>query len=383
MKPSKRAQLGVSLIEAILAFGVMAFGMMAVVGMQATLRTNGDLARQRAEAVRIAQDAIEEWRGFSTLVTTTDRMAYADIATVASLDVAGTNATYVLKRQVNGEPAVSGTVAPQRVTLVVDVEWSDRSGQPQSVRLASSITGLEPEVGASLVLAANPDPVVTPRGRHRGIPPDAVPLGIGTSGYVPPGQGGDGTRVAWVFNNADGSITICSTAGVVSSDLLFSGSAPVCGTDRALLISGVVRFATDIDPGAAADSVANPAGPEAPFGLRVVQSLTDGGSRLITCHQQPVIDNQKQFYCAVPITATAPTWNGAVEFTLPLPIAVNAGISAADQYKVCRYHAEASYSNVGSARLNQNFVIIKAGTGSAVYACPTTGTPRTWAHQPG
>ncbi len=380
MNTSRKRQLGVSLIEALVAFGVMAFGMMAVVGMQATLRTNGDLARQRAEAVRIAQDAIEEWRGFTTLVTTTDRMAYADLTT-DSTPITGTNATYVLTRQVNDDAPVSGTVTPQRRTLVVDVAWDDRNGQAQSIRLASSIVGLEPEVGASLVLAANPDPVVTPLGRHRGIPRTAVALSIGTSGYVPPGQAGS-SRIAWVFNNVDASITLCTTTGAISGDLLFSASAPVCGTERALLISGAVRFATDVDPAASSNSVANPSGPEVAFGLNVVQTISGGGTQNITCYQEVLVDDQRQFYCAIPISGTTPTWDGAFAFTSPLPIAGDVGTSAADQYKVCRYHAEASYTAVAAAKLSQNFVIIKAGNGSSPYACPTTSTPRTWAHQP-
>ena len=44
---------------------VMAFGMMAIVGLQTTLRLNSDIAKQRSEAVRIAEEAIEEWRAFS------------------------------------------------------------------------------------------------------------------------------------------------------------------------------------------------------------------------------------------------------------------------------------------------------------------------------
>jgi len=45
--------LGLSVEEAALA--IMALGMVAIMGVQVTLRSNGDLSRQRAEAVRIAQ----------------------------------------------------------------------------------------------------------------------------------------------------------------------------------------------------------------------------------------------------------------------------------------------------------------------------------------
>ncbi len=76
-----RAQRGVSLVEALVALAVMAFGMMAIVGVQSTMRQNADIAKQRSEAVRIAQEAIERWRAYSVLDTTAGRTAYADIAT--------------------------------------------------------------------------------------------------------------------------------------------------------------------------------------------------------------------------------------------------------------------------------------------------------------
>ena len=53
---------GLSLIEAMVAFAVMGFGMLGVLGIQATLRNNADQAKQRTEAVRIAQEALESWR---------------------------------------------------------------------------------------------------------------------------------------------------------------------------------------------------------------------------------------------------------------------------------------------------------------------------------
>ena len=42
-----RRQIGVSLIEAMVALAIMGFGILGVVGVQATLRSNGDTARLR------------------------------------------------------------------------------------------------------------------------------------------------------------------------------------------------------------------------------------------------------------------------------------------------------------------------------------------------
>ncbi len=391
LKPQERGigrfrQRGVSLIEALVAFGVMAFGMMAVVGMQSTLRGSGDLARQRAEAVRIAQDAIETWRGFTTLQTTTGRMAFDDIASSGWVNVAstnpGSNATYQLRRQVNAEAAVAGTTAAQRLTLVVDVKWDDRVGQTQQVRLASSVTAIEPELTASMVLAAVPDAVLAPRGRQSGVPPSAVrlPTMPGRSGFVPPGQTGTGPRVAWVFNNTTGVITLCSTTGLTTSELLNSGNAPSCGTSQALLLTGSVRY-TGVANGLLAQNMANPDGIGFPdFGVQAVQILTDGSPSIVSCYlDEAVTDTQRSYYCAMRVLPTDIRWSGELVFTAPLSI--SSGSSASD-HKVCRYQAEAAYTNVTAAKLNQNYVIIKAGDGSNSYSCPTGSQPPVWPHQP-
>ena len=389
MHRNLQRQRGVSLVEALVAFAIMAFGMLAVVGMQGTLRTNGDLARQRAEAVRIAQDAVETWRAYSTLATTTSRTAYADVATTGDTTVTGTNATYTVSRRASDPIAVNGTITPSVRTLMVDVTWQDRTNQTQMVRLGSTLAGVEPELGASVVLAANPDPVLTPRARNRAVPPGAVALpGVGRSGFVPPGQTGSGPRVAWVFNNADGVITICSTSATSSSGLLFDSGAPSCGTQKALLLSGVVRFATGIDPASSTSALANPTGTSVDFALRVIRfaepdNSDEDGSTQVNCFLGDVVDTQRPYYCAVPITAEVPKWGGRLEFTEPLELADSNGSNEPDEYRVCRYNpAPERYLNIAATLLNQNFVLIQAGNGSTPYRCPDNSEPRVSPHQP-
>ena len=74
-------QRGVSLIEALVALAIMAFGMLGIVGMQSSLRTNADISKQRSEAVRIAQEVIEQRRAFWVLAAAAGVTAYADIVT--------------------------------------------------------------------------------------------------------------------------------------------------------------------------------------------------------------------------------------------------------------------------------------------------------------
>src|SRR5215510_2158450 len=101
---SKRLSRGVSLIEAMVAVAVMAFGMLTVVGVQSTLRLNGDIAKQRSEATRIAQETLEQNRGFEVIESADaapGQTAWASIAT-GSQDVtlSTSNATYHVQRTV-------------------------------------------------------------------------------------------------------------------------------------------------------------------------------------------------------------------------------------------------------------------------------------------
>ena len=117
---------GVSLIEALVALAVMAFGLMGVAGLQASLRLNADVARQRAEAVRIAQEAIEDARSFSILQAPAPagKTAYDGLlATVPATTVtslAGANTTYTLTR------TLVVNAAQNYKTVTADVAWVDR-----------------------------------------------------------------------------------------------------------------------------------------------------------------------------------------------------------------------------------------------------------------
>ncbi|MEQ1804904.1 MAG: pilus assembly protein PilV, partial [Burkholderiaceae bacterium] len=77
---TRRAQRGTTLLEGLVAFLVLSLGMLSVVRVQTQMRLNTDVARQRSEAVRIAQEDIERLRAFSVIAVRAGATAFAGVA---------------------------------------------------------------------------------------------------------------------------------------------------------------------------------------------------------------------------------------------------------------------------------------------------------------
>ncbi|HSW07905.1 type IV pilus modification PilV family protein [Aquabacterium sp.] len=226
----KFSQRGVTLIEALIAMAVMAFGMLALVGVQTTLRVNADLAKQRAEATRIAEQEIEELRSFVT-VADYDNLALAPGAQTITLPES--NTTYTLSRQMFGQ--ADGL----HRTVKVMVSWDDRQGQERHVILRDVLARAAP-VLSGLVSAVKKVTIAgQSKNRHPTIPVRAGDLGNQTSGFKPT----EGGTVAWVFNNTTGVITsVCVVVVGTSSSTLTTSDLSGCEATNAQLLAGFVRF---------------------------------------------------------------------------------------------------------------------------------------------
>lgn len=379
-----RARRGLSLIEALVAFAVMGFGMLGVLGIQATLRSNADQAKQRTEAVRIAQEALENWRNFSVLTATPSQTRlYADIDDIAATAVTGytTNTTYTLTGGVV-EAASSGTK-----TVIADVTWTDRAGVTQSVRLASLITGVAPELAATVATPGAAGPARSPGGRSNSIPVQARDFGNGRSGFIPPQLT---TSVGWLFNNVTGLFTVCATTATDNADLLSESQLLSCGTQSNLLLQGYVRYATSgVAPGPTAADVSDAGadGPDFPRpNVSIVQTIPIALAATRSCLvSRRNATTFREYYCAVPVNLTNPRWSGSVVFsdnsssTPDFRLASSVADPDVGKFRVCRYFTNPSYSVVTSALFNQNYVVIRAGSGVVAFVCPS---PPTLLHQP-
>lgn len=411
MKRPQRIAGGISLIEAVVALAVIAFGMLAYVGLQSSMRFNSDVAKQRAEAVRIAQQAIEEGRAYAFVETHSGQTAYADLA-AGSATITGDNGSFTLQRTVTDaaittDPLLIGA-APRMKTLTVDVSWQDRNGETQNVRLSTTVAASPPELAGTLALPISSGGA---HGRHAAIPQGAKNLGQGLSGYKPPGTAGAST--VYVFNNATGLIVgVCNGVSRHQRWLRLSDVQSCSSNSNGMPLSGYVRFATDMVDAAGALRRPTASDAEDPpsnaLNLDVTLTLTGTGPSSptsVTCHADApssVLASTTQkdvaYFCAIFFNpgTTSPRWSGISELvplafsetpTAPWQLAVdNTKDADANHYRVCRYTPADDdnevipnqlhpriYANVGTdeALTNQNFLVIRAGDGTTPFTCPT------------
>ena len=135
--PTRHRQRGTSLLEALVAFLVLSLGMVAIARVQGHLRLDADVARQRTEAVRLAQQDMETLRSERTFST---------IASASRSVNPGT--TYAIERR------IEATAMPHAKAASITVRWADRSGVAQHVALHSIIAGTDPSLSGALALAA-------------------------------------------------------------------------------------------------------------------------------------------------------------------------------------------------------------------------------------
>lgn len=334
--PAFALRRGVSLVEALVAMAVMSIGMLALVGVQGTMRLNSDLARQRTEATRIASEEIERVRSFTTLAADANApgMSYDEIAsrTVDGYQLPGDtgNTSFRVVRTVRAD-ATSG----QKV-ISVQMQWTDRTNQAQTVTLDSSISATSPTLTAMLVVPHRESPISRGRGRHISIPDSAEidPNDSSRSRFSPPGTSG----LTWYFDNLTGVMRVC--VGVVTD----VSTCPV-----ATLVSGTVRFhVTTTQPTGA--NAENPTGPlqslaAGPGALTLADAVGTGTAA--SCYGLTV-GQLINYYCAV-ATNDALGWGGQLNVAL----ASGSFSLLASGYKSCRYTNDLPATDIASTTANE------------------------------
>ncbi len=379
--PRLRAQAGMSLLEALIALVVMAFGMLALAGMQLNLSRSADVAKQRTEAMRLAQERVESMRSFTGISTGVINWNGLDALTRS---FSTTNATYAI------DSSMSGADTDAMRAASVTVRWLDRAGDyaqvsglaadgstafsfNQQVSLSTVISQTDPRdpgyVGNPLPLNR---PLKRPKNRNINIPIAATALGGGRSAYqLSPG-------VTIVFSDLNGSVVERCT-GTVDATNYANGTAG-CTVFDAYILAGYVSGAitpTGI-PTPAASAPYFPA-PTLPTGINT-SSLTgwdNSGGKTISCIYTRATDQNDllppptatpelahYYLCVIPVTPGG-TYSGTVRL---------GGIAVDSNNKVCRFQYAASvnltanmqniqpYVNVNESLDTQNYYIENSNT---------------------
>lgn len=407
-RPSRQA--GVTLIEALVALLVMSFGMVALVSLLGNLRYSGDVAKQRSEAMRLAQAELEGLRSFAVLKRAAGASAPRDyendvktLPEVQTIAAADSNTTFTLSRQV--WPLVKDQTEPQGRTVSVTVAWQDRSGVEQRVNLHTVISRTDPVVSSALSITPPTTGIRTPDGRNPVIPVGARKLDDGVSVFRPSRD----SVTVWVFNNATGVITgKCEIDVNTALTDLTPSSVDSCKNNTVgYLVAGTVRFS--------ATKPANPTTPEAPaqslsvyLDLKPSQFVKPDGTGLLPGGEYPITPSYECFNdapaspnlnqtfvnynCIVyPNNQSPRNWWGQV-----LLSGLDLGATAS-QFRVCRYSADynhngyveppfvsspnvvdridneehpAVYRHVSYSLTRQNFLVVRGDV-----SCPTASAP--------
>lgn len=399
--PSKRQQ-GVSTLEALAAFLILSIGLLAFARLQTELRYGADVSRQRAEAVRMAQQDMETLRAYTSLTPSGTNVSYENsIANVAAQNVTqnNLNTVFTLTR------TVSDTPDPRYRALEVRVDWTDRSNTAQQVRLNSIIAGLDPRVEGQLAAAGADPSVKKPLGRSPLIPPSAVDLGNNKSGFTPPGAG-----FFWVFDSNAATVlqkcTLASGSTLNATTYATLANTTACTSRPGYLLSGHIRFDLSSSPSGrlpASDAcdfydAASPGSGATrhvntnKLDCQSVSNVTDllnvtmssgtGYSYTLNGVVQPGFECFDDFatsvrpnlvavkyYCAIYVQNNGDAWSGRSLFTTTNSWSLTA--SGSRQFRNCRYTGDYdrsnnveqwehpySYSNVTQTLTDQNFLIV-------------------------
>lgn len=209
---------GFSLIEALVALLVVAFGMMGIAAFHFTLSRSADLAKQRTEATRIAEREIDRLRSFVQTApdgnTADGRLTYAEdlaVGTVNLAQVQGENATFRPQRVISLPTGAVPTAGETYRWVTMIVNWLDRTGTDQQVALSTTISSNGVADLGPLGAGRNAGNTLRPKNRNINIPYPAVNLaGNLQSAFIPPPG-----NVIYVFNNVTGNVVAsCSAAAV-------------------------------------------------------------------------------------------------------------------------------------------------------------------------
>ncbi len=234
-RPRSARTRGFALVEALASMLVLGAGMLGMAGFGVNLSRNADLAKQRSEATRLAQDQMERLRTFEQLVVQGGKLAYQDRVNGSDTPVATNQSNTVFTRNW----ALGGTATDDRRLVTVSVAWRDRADNLQSVVLNSMIAAANPaDIGRVALSTAWPSGYYKPMNRSAAIPTTASSIsGTGKSTLAWPGSSGG----YLLFSDSTGQLLAKCTQEPKVSNTTATANPSTCANTVYLLLTGFIR----------------------------------------------------------------------------------------------------------------------------------------------
>ncbi len=365
MTRASTQQAGFTFIEALVALMIVSFSLLAISGMQLSLSRNADVAKQRTEASRLAEEKIEEFRSFSGI--TSGGVNWNGLAS-GSDSISGytVNATTVIPTNTTFTRTwtVGGVVGDTMRSMGVTVSWQDRVGETQNIFLTTSISKTDPSDSGFLNFPLEQNTTIKrPKNRSLNIPITAIDVGGGKSSYQ------FASNYAVIFSDATGAVVEKCNNTVNSTT--YNNNSAGCTPFNGYLLAGYVSGALIPTSGI----------PVAPSGVNTagLTGWDSSNGKSISCfygqarNQSTNVPLTGFYYysCVIPVVA-----NGTYAGTLKL-----GGVSIIGNYKVCRFQYPTAnntsansrnvqpYVGVDESLDNQNFYI----ENSINATCPAVG----------
>ena len=249
-------QAGFTIVEALVALLVMSFGMLALAGLQLAMTRSADLAKQRSEAVRLAQLKMEQLRSYDGITSGSYTYGTNVVSSTAAETIcptctaplnATTNATFTRNWTVTRADGVTAADSDDLQKWIrVAVTWTDRANQTQTVTLNSVIARNDPIALAGMVGGQARARTRYPKNRNVNVPYPAVTLSGGkTSAFVPPPG-----NTAYVFDNANANIKQQCTATAFPISLMTrtGGTVTVFASGHSFPVGAQVAITGTPDP---------------------------------------------------------------------------------------------------------------------------------------
>lgn len=358
------AQRGFSLLESMIALVIVAFGLLTLAGVSLKLSHSEDVARQRGEAARLAQQKVEELRSFTQIDSAPGVVAWADMANTSDTITGG--ADYHANTSFTRSWQVLDTVNDPWRRVLVSISWADRVGgdaAPNTLSFATVISKTDPfDSGALGFPLPGNTTLKRPKNRNLNIPVPAVDLGGGKSVVQLT------SNFAVVFSNDSGYVVLtCPFIVNTSADLAN------CTSTNAYIIAGYISLSsTSTFPAGLLVSTAQ---------LTNTTGVTCSLSGAVDQNTGAALTGYKYYLCVVSVPAAGEAWSGTLRLG---GTGLNAG---ATNYLVCRFQYPVAsgvntnqrnvqpYANVAESLDNQNYVLTTTGS------CPTITSLATVLHQ--